>query len=569
MFLPLLEFIESGRNIDALVARSDLWVKIVAAFDFIKMEVTLLNLIVFVVSLIMFRIIFYYFRSIYSSWLSQHIIHTTRNNLSNSYFRSNIGLFDKISSGRILNVVTTESARLGTFFSSFFGIAANFIIITGYIIILFMISYQMTLLCIFLLAISAGVVTFHIRGTRSISKKVTTKNEDYSFLLIERLAAFRMLKQTVTVERELAMLEKTSLEIAKNNYWLFKLKTRIDLIMEPIVVITGILIFFVAVEFYRLPLSNIGIFMLILLRLLPLAKELLKSRQGFLATSGSMDIIKEGFKEADSEIETWEGTKEFENIKDGIEYKNLKFTYPLGKEPVLSGVNLTFKAGEMTALVGPSGSGKSTIIDILSHLRIPAEGCIEFDGVKSSNYSLGSIRRSMAIVSQDAVVLNDTVRANLRFASPDATDEEILSALKKARSDMFVNALPKGMDTVLGERGLNISGGQKQRLSLARALLRNSKILVLDEPTSALDSETEKYINEAIENLRKNNDLTIIVIAHRLSTIEKSDQIILLDEGKVVGNGIHDELITANSWYSEICRLQLMRSDKDSDRNDG
>jgi ABC-type multidrug transport system fused ATPase/permease subunit len=232
------------------------------------------------------------------------------------------------------------------------------------------------------------------------------------------------------------------------------------------------------------------------------------------------------------------------------------FTYSGQKSPALEGVDFQIPSGKMTALVGPSGAGKTTLVDVLAGLRVPQEGRVLMDGVPLAEYDLSSIRRSIAFVSQEAFIFNDTVKNNLSFARPEATNDEIHEAMDRAMVTEFVAALPQDWDTMLGERGTRLSGGQKQRLSLARALLQEAPILVLDEATSALDSEKEMEIQSTIRDLRQKEGMTIVAIAHRLSTIREADIIVVLDRGKVQEVGPHERLMHSAEWYSRVSSLQ-------------
>ncbi|MEY3791231.1 MAG: hypothetical protein RLZ09_2067 [Pseudomonadota bacterium] len=225
---------------------------------------------------------------------------------------------------------------------------------------------------------------------------------------------------------------------------------------------------------------------------------------------------------------------------------------------VLHGVDLLLKTSEFCAVMGPSGSGKSTLADLIMCLRLPQEGKILYDGISGIEFDLCSLRKRMAFVSQDAVIFNDTVAANLRFGRKEATDEELWDALEKSQAAEFVKRLENGLETFLGERGTRLSGGQKQRLSLARALVQRTSVLILDEPTSSLDSETEQAVQAALEKLRSELTMTIIIIAHRLSTIRNSDNIIVLREGEVVEQGNHDQLMVSAEWYSRMVGAQVI-----------
>ena len=243
---------------------------------------------------------------------------------------------------------------------------------------------------------------------------------------------------------------------------------------------------------------------------------------------------------------------EKDTFESEINIKNINFKYE--DEMVLKNFSLEVKKGETVALVGQSGSGKSTIANLLTRFYDVNEGTIEIDAVAIKDMNLQSLRGLMGLVTQDSILFNDTIKANISLGKLDATDEEIIEALKIANAYEFVKDLPKGIYTNIGDSGNKLSGGQKQRLSIARAVLKNPPIMILDEATSALDTESEKFVQIALENMMQNR--TSIVIAHRLSTIQKADKIVVLHKGEIVEQGTHDELITRNGTYNKLVTMQ-------------
>jgi subfamily B ATP-binding cassette protein MsbA len=239
-----------------------------------------------------------------------------------------------------------------------------------------------------------------------------------------------------------------------------------------------------------------------------------------------------------------------------IEIQNINFKYE--DENVLKHFSLTVKKGQTVALVGQSGSGKSTIANLLTRFYDVNEGSIAIDGVAIKDLNLQSLRGLMGLVTQDSILFNDTIKANISLGKLDATDEEIIEALKIANAYEFVQELPKGIYTNIGDSGNKLSGGQKQRLSIARAVLKNPPIMILDEATSALDTESEKFVQVALENMMQNR--TSIVIAHRLSTIQKADVIVVMKKGKIVEQGKHEELIAMNGTYNKLVTMQSFES---------
>jgi subfamily B ATP-binding cassette protein MsbA len=245
--------------------------------------------------------------------------------------------------------------------------------------------------------------------------------------------------------------------------------------------------------------------------------------------------------------------KELNTFSKDIVYKNVDFSYEKGK-PILKGINIDINKGQTVAFVGSSGSGKSTIANLILRFYDVDNGEILVDGINIKDLTLSSLRDKIGVVSQDVFLFNDTIKYNISYGKMNATDEEIETAAKAANAHKFISKMPNGYNTLIGERGIKLSGGEKQRIAIARAMLKNPPILVLDEATSALDSESEKLVQEAIETLMKNR--TVILIAHRLSTVKNADKIVVIDKGCVAETGKHQELLDKNGIYSKLYNLK-------------
>ncbi len=251
-----------------------------------------------------------------------------------------------------------------------------------------------------------------------------------------------------------------------------------------------------------------------------------------------------------------EGGKDLKRVAGSVDFDDVRFTYDAEKGEVIKGVDLHVEAGETIAFVGRSGSGKTTLVSLLARFYNINEGSIRIDGVDIRDYSLASLRRQIALVSQHITLFNDTLANNIAYGSLDQVSrEQITEAARAAHALEFIEKLPDGLDAEVGERGVTLSGGQRQRVAIARAILKDAPILILDEATSALDTESERHIQAALEDLMRGR--TTFVIAHRLSTIEKADKIVVLDQGNVVEMGRHEELLVANGSYAALHRMQF------------
>ena len=272
--------------------------------------------------------------------------------------------------------------------------------------------------------------------------------------------------------------------------------------------------------------------------------------QGIAAGERIFSII-----DAESAVQDKADAVALEEFKDKIEFKNISFSYDSSRE-VLHDVSFTVRKGETVALVGPSGGGKSTLSELIPRFYDPAVGEISIDGKPLADYTQESLREKMGIVSQDTILFNDSIRANIAMGREDATEEQIVAAAKIAKAHDFIMQTEAGYDTNVGDRGMKLSGGQRQRLSIARAVLRNPEILILDEATSALDTESEKLVQEALTSLLEGR--TSVVIAHRLSTIHNADRIIVIDSGRIAEQGTHAELMAKNGIYAKLIEMQSL-----------
>lgn len=300
-----------------------------------------------------------------------------------------------------------------------------------------------------------------------------------------------------------------------------------------------------------LTLGEFITFLTAMMLLLPPLRRMTEINAAFVGISVAAESI---FATLDEPSEADNGTKELTNIGQGIVFENVSLRYPGAAHDAVHDFSFAVNAGETIALVGLSGSGKSSLVNMLPRFWNPTSGRILIDGVDAQTFTLKSLRSKIAIVSQDIVLFDGTIRDNIVYGCPHASEDQIQQALEASSLNSFIEALPQGLDTLVGEAGGRLSGGQKQRISIARALLKDAPILILDEATSALDAESEHHIKLALARLMK--DRTTFIVAHRLSTIEYANRIVVMQGGVIIEVGTHSELMHNNGLYAHFCKLQ-------------
>ena len=403
------------------------------------------------------------------------------------------------------------------------------------------------------------------RRLRRVSKRTQANLGDMTALLGESFAGTRMVK-TYRLEGYEGARAKGSFE---KNYKLrvkaIEAKSRLDPMMEVLggVAIAGVIVYagFRALD----DVTMVDRLVAFLTALFLLSQPVRSIGKLNAALQEALAAIQRIFDLIDEEPEIIDAPHAIPlALTDAtIEFENVSFSYVDGTR-ALDGFSLTAPGGKMVALVGQSGAGKSTVFNLIPRLFDVGKGSMRIDGQDVRDVSLASLRGSIGLVSQDAILFDDTVRANIAFGNLSATDDEIIAAAKAAAAHDFIVAMPEGYDTNVGERGQNLSGGERQRVSLARAILKDAPILLLDEATSALDAESERLVQNALEEMAKNR--TTIAIAHRLATVRKADLICVMEAGRVVEQGTHDELTAKGGLYAKLAKLQFRDDDQSAEQ---
>jgi len=395
------------------------------------------------------------------------------------------------------------------------------------------------------------------RKLRKLSKSSQEKMADINSLLVETISGVRVVKA-------FSMEDYETRRFGMRNYDFYKLKMktiRRNLLTTPITeLIAGMLGVFILWWLGARVINgsfSFGVFGLFFASLMSIISPVKKLSNVYIITQQALAASERIYEVLDTQpsvVEKHDATV-LSTISQGIDIKNVSFRYDAESDIVLKNINLTIKAGELVAIVGPTGSGKTTLANLIPRFYDPSEGTVLIDGHDLKNVSLKSVRGQIGIVTQETILFNDTVKSNIAYGHLEAPMADIERAANRAFAHQFIMELPQGYYTVIGDRGFRLSGGEKQRIAIARAILKNPPILILDEATSQLDSQSEKYVQDALDDLMQGR--TVICIAHRLSTILKADKIVVLEDGKIIGMGRHEELLKSCGLYERLYKMQF------------
>ncbi len=478
------------------------------------------------------------------------LVRETRNKLYNHILHLPMGYFNKESSGVIISRVMYDVEALNGLISD---VIKTFIVELPTVIFLLGVAFyrrwDLTLMSLILLPLIAYSTRKFGKGVKNRRKEAQRKLSFLTHKIGETVLGARIIK---IFNREQTMIDKFKNENQKYYRELLRvirLKEFTRLIIDAVTGAGIAIVLWYGGNMVIKGIITAGDFASILVAIYMMFSPVKKIGEAYSVlqeTRASIERIDTLLNAGHEE----KGHITADGFKKSLNFKNVSFTFPGSSAPVLIGMNLEIKPGEVIAIVGRSGVGKSTLVDLIPKFYIPSSGILTIDGIDINKIEIHSLRELIGIVSQDIILFNDTVKENIAFGKSGVSETEIIEAAKMAYADEFIQELPEKYNTVIGERGLTLSGGQRQRIAIARAILKNPPILILDEATSSLDSVSEALVQEALERLMKNR--TTIVIAHRLSTVKNADRTVVLKDGRISDIGTHEELITKNSTYREL-----------------
>jgi subfamily B ATP-binding cassette protein MsbA len=487
------------------------------------------------------------------------LVRDVRSRLFSHLLTLEMDFFQRTRAGQLISAMITEVDQTKTVITaSLLSLFQNLVVVVTTLFILSQISIRLTFLTLAFVPLLVLGLQILLRRLRSHAQARARERGEITATITERLGAIRLIRAYGEEERESSRFHAQAERYRKRVIRTQRFSSLTSPLSEIFSGFLVILIIWAGTKPGLVGLHSalapeaIIVFLMAALKLSSPLKTIASFPASMAVTLASAERVFDLLDQPPAELEApGEETARFERE---IAFDNVSFRYGKG-DLVLSEVSFRMSRGKVVALVGPSGAGKTTAADLLPRFHDPTSGQILMDGVPLTKLTRRSLRALMGVVSQETVLLNDTVLANIAYGSPGATREQVEDAAKAANASTFIAALPLGYDTMLGERGTRLSGGQRQRIAIARALLRDPPILILDEATSALDTESERLVQQAIERLMHHR--TVLVIAHRLATVRNADEIVVLEAGRVVQRGTHEELLQTSGLYRRLYDLQF------------
>ncbi|KTC65596.1 ABC transporter, ATP binding/permease protein MsbA (plasmid) [Legionella adelaidensis] len=488
------------------------------------------------------------------TWVARSVVQVLRRQVFAHIIRLPADYYDEATAGQLLSKILYNVEQVAQVSAdALTDFIQNTCLVIGLLSVMMIVCWQLSLMFLLTIPFIGILVNFTNKRVRRISHKVQKSMGEVTEIAGEAIEGYRVIRIFNGEQFELKKFNHAT-EVSRINDMKVAVSKGINVFGVQFIIAFGIAaIIYAAIQLATVITVTAGSFLAIIAAMLQLIKPM-KTLTTLNATiqkglAGAESV----FSLLDHPDEKRQGIELSKPVEGTICFENVSFAYRQGKN-VLHEVSFAVKAGETVALVGHSGSGKTTISSLIPRFYELQQGQITLDGIPLQKISLPSLRAQMALVTQQVTLFNDSIANNIAYGRFDSSREKIIEAAKLAYADEFIRQLPQGYDTKVGENGVLLSGGQRQRIAIARAILKDAPILILDEATSALDSESERYIQKALEHVMKNR--TTIVIAHRLSTIQQADKIIVLQKGKVVEQGTHEELLKLNTHYAQLYNIQ-------------
>lgn len=526
---------------------------------FVEKNYLMLNLIpLALVGLYTLKGLLSYWQNIIIFGISWELVVALRKKMFDHIHRLPLSFFEEGTTGHLISKITNDvSIMQSTVTNLAKEFLQNAMMLVGLICWVFYLKWDWALISIVIFPLAGGPVAYIARRLRHLSRKGQELVADITSIVMESFSGIKIVRAFGLEDREKEKFREHNDRFLK----VMKKSVKYVQITSPLLEILGalsggLILWYGGNQVVSGEVTQ-GTFVAFIVALFMTYGPVRLLFKNYANVQSSLAGAERVFAVLDREEEASQGGQlELSRFNNRIEFRDVNFRYPSRSARVLTDINLTVNKSEILAIVGMSGAGKTTLVDLLFRFSKVTSGQILIDGVDVNEFDLASLRKQMALVTQETFLFNDTIRNNILFGNPEADEAQIMEAAKAAYVDNFVSHLDDGYNTFIGERGVRLSGGQRQRIAIARAILRNAPILVLDEATSSLDSESEKLVQDALHNLMEHR--TTFVIAHRLSTIKHADRIIVLEHGKIVESGNHETLLGNSGTYQKYYEMQFV-----------
>lgn len=565
LLLPILQFAENGQTAISQGSGA-IWTTISRILEALTLPITLPVLLVMAFVPILVRQVVYYLNAWYSAIVSSRIGVRMRLETLDKVLHADPEFFERHQLGDVVGVVVTQTTSSGVAILTVVKQLSLVLLMLVYFSILVAISVPLTLVSIASALVVSWAVRTSIGRMRESGIEFAGVSQDMMSRIVERFSLIRLIKLRDQGQQEYERIAGYSEAMRDIQVKQGRLSARVEITADPLLMLSVFITLYVGISVLGMTLAQLGLVLFVLTRLSTKLKEFNQGLQIISQYMGAVLLVRGMAEDAVVSNTIHRGDVRFTGLKRQIVFDSVVFEYPKPLEsegaiaastvPVLSDLSLMIPAGSFTALVGRSGAGKSTLVELILRLRDVTDGSILIDDTRIREYDVGSLRKGIGYLTQNAMLFNASVRENLLYGlEVERSEAEMRSALEDAYAT-FVYDLPNGLDTNLGDQGVRVSGGERQRIALARVLLEDTSVLILDEPTSALDSESESYIQTALARLHGRK--TIIVIAHRLATVIQADQLLVMDQGQIIERGTHDELMAKGAAYQRLFQSQLI-----------